>query len=184
MKKITWLALVLVALTMSSCGSSKKVEKSPIKTFGMPCSELVSGDGMLRAWAVGKSDNENAARKKAQTVAAAELAAILSRTVEQTTESYVTSLSGGDKAESKSLLNDKVKITVNETLEGATIACDRWTHDEATGQYANYLVMELQGEEFLKKLYAKFGDDKKIDRDLLRKVFLEQIEQTGKTQKK
>ena len=56
---------------MSSCGSSKKVEKSPIKTFVMPCSQLVSSDGVLRAWAVGKSDNENTARKKAQTEAAA-----------------------------------------------------------------------------------------------------------------
>lgn len=48
----------------------------------------------------------------------------------------------------------------------------------------NIFYLFIDSEEFLKKLYAKFGDDKKIDRDLLRKVFLEQIEQTGKTQKK
>ena len=85
MKKMTWIIVAMLTLTLGSC-ASKKVQKSPIKTFVMPCSQLVSSDGVLRAWAVGKSDNENTARKKAQTEAAAELAAILGRTVEATTE--------------------------------------------------------------------------------------------------
>lgn len=179
MKKLTIYMAALLAVCLCSCSSSKKVEKSPIKTFVMPCSELVSGEGVLRAWASGKSDSETAARKKAQTAAAAELAAILSRTVEATTEDYTASLSEGERAESRSFLSDKVKVTVNETLKGATIACDRWTHDEATGQYTNYMVMELQGEEFLKALYKELGD-KSVDKELLRKLFMEQIEKIGK----
>lgn len=181
MKKMTWIIVAMLALTLGSC-ASKKVQKSPIKTFVMPCSQLVSSDGVLRAWAVGKSDNENTARKKAQTEAAAELAAILGRTVEATTEEYSTSLSGGEQGESRTLLKDKVKVTINETLQGATIACDQWTHDETTGQYANYMVLELQGEEFLKKLFERLGKNNKVDQGLLRKIFLEQIEEAGKEQ--
>lgn len=180
MKKLHCISLLLLFLCLCSCGSSKKVEKSPIKTFVMPCSELVSGNGVLRAWASGRSDNETAARKKAQAAAAAELAAMLSRTVQATTEDYTTALSGADRSESRSLLNDKVKISVNETLKGATIACDRWTHDEATGQYTNYIVMELQGEEFLKILYETLGSSRQIDRELLRKLFMENIDKSAK----
>lgn len=182
MKNLTWIVVVLLAFVLGSCASEKKVQKSPIKTFVMPCSQLVSSDGVLRAWAVGKSDNENTARKKAQTAAAAELAALLSRTVQATTEEYSTALAGGEQAESRSLLKDKVKVTVSETLQGATIACDQWTHDKATGQYANYLVLELQGEEFMKMLFERLGKNSKVDQELLRKIFLQQIEQVGKEQ--
>ena len=73
-------------------------------------------------------------------------------------------------------------MTINETLQGATIACDQWTHDETTGQYANYMVLELQGEEFLKKLFERLGKNNKVDQGLLRKIFLEQIEEAGKKQ--
>lgn len=64
--------------------------------------------------------------------AAAELASILSKTVESTTEEYSTILSEGLSSESKSLLTDKIKITVNQTLAGATIVFDRWGKDEQT----------------------------------------------------
>lgn len=72
------------------------------------------GDG------VQASDAEASARKKAQMAASAELAAILAKTVESTTEEYSTILSEGMSSESKSLLTDKTKITVNQTLAGAT----------------------------------------------------------------
>lgn len=182
MKRMTWIVVALLALTLGSCASKNKVQKSPIKTFVMPCSQLKSGDGVLRAWAVGKSDNESTARKKAQTEAAAELAAMLNRVVEETTEEYSTTLAGGLEAESRTFLKDKVKVTVNETLQGAVIVCDEWTRDEATGQYANYITLELQGEEFLKKLFEKLGKSSQLDEELARKLFLQHIEQAGKQQ--
>ena len=86
------------------------------------------------------------------------------------------------EAESRTFLKDKVKVTVNETLQGAVIVWDEWTRDEATGQYANYITLELQGEEFLKKLFEKLGKSSQLDEELARKLFLQHIEQAGKQQ--
>lgn len=173
---------IIVAISLNSCGTSKKVEKSPIKTFVMPCSELKSGDGVIRAWASGKSDSETSARKKAQVAAAAELASILSQTVNATTEEYTTSLAEGQlSTASKSFLNDKIRITVNKTLTNATIVCDRWTKDEQTGQYTNYMVLEIKGDDYLKLLYQELKQNSNIsvDMSLLEKLFMKNINESG-----
>ena len=175
MKKIILFAVCLLAMaTFSSCRSSK--EKSPIKTFVMPCSEYTKGDGALRAWASGASDNETTARKKALATASAELAAMLSKTIKQTTEDYSSALTEGENVLSKSFMNDKVKITVEKSIEGATIICDRWNKDE-NGQYTNYIVLELKGNDYLKALYEELSKNSNVsvDKELLQKLFLENI---------
>ncbi len=182
MKKIlVWSVAIWMSVAIVGCGSSKKALKSPIATYVMPCSEYVSGDGVLRAWAVGKSDNEATARKKAQAMASAELAAMLAKTVATTTENYTTALSEGLVAASKSLLSEKSKQTVEKTLSGATIVCDRWNKDEQSGQYTNYIVMELKGDEYLKNLYEELGKNSSvsIDQALLQKLFFKNIEESG-----
>ena len=172
-----YIVLVLGSVSLYGCGSSQKVEKSPIATYVMPCSELVSGDGALRAWSSGKSDSEMAARKKAQLAASAELAAMLEKVVNATVEEYSVGLSENDRGAAKSFLSEKTKIVVNQTLKGAAIVCDRWNKDESTGQYTNYMVMELRGEEYLKALYKELDKNSSmsVDRKLLDKMFLEQI---------
>ncbi len=175
MKKIILFAVCVLAMaTFSSCRSSK--EKSPIKTFVMPCSEYTKGDGALRAWASGASDNETTARKKALATASAELAAMLSKTIKQTTEDYSSALTEGENVLSKSFMNDKVKITVEKSIEGATIICDRWNKDE-NGQYTNYIVLELKGNDYLKALYEELSKNSNVsvDKELLQKLFLENI---------
>ena len=163
---------------LCSCGSSQKVQKSPIKTFVMPCSELVSGDGVLRAWASGKSDSEISARKKAQIAASADLAAMLERTVKATTEDYTANFSENEIGMSKSLLVEKTNIAVKQSLKGAAIICDRWVKDEATGQYTNYLVLELRGEEYLNTLYVELSKnhDVSVDKKVLKEMFFKYVE--------
>lgn len=170
--------LALNVFVLCSCGSSKRIEKSPVETFVMPCSEMVSGNGVLRAWASGKSDNETAARKKAQIAASADLAAMLGKVVRATTEDYTTNLSENKMGLSKSLLNDKTKVIVEQSLKGATIVCERWVEDDSTGQFTNYLVMELRGEEYLKSLYEELKKSgiTEVDKDLLKDLFLKNID--------
>ena len=184
MKKIFYVALSFVALCLNSCGSSKKVEapKSPIPTYEMPCADMISGDGMLRVWAMGRSDNEATARKKARANADAELAAILGKTVQSTTEDYTAALTEGMDAASKSFFNEKVKITVNKVLNGAVIVCDQWHKDEQTGLFTNYIVMELSGEEYLKVLYKELGQtaSSTVDKELLEKLFIKHINNSSK----
>ena len=180
MKKYLFnIASACMIVVLAGCGSSAKVEKSPIKTYVMPCSELVSGDGVLRAWASGKSDSEMSARKKAQIAAAADLAAMLERAVNATTEEYTSNLSESSLGGSKSLLIDKTKVAVEQSLKGAAIVCDRWVKDDASGQYTNYIVLELRGEEYLKKLYDELNRNSvSVDKEMLEKVFLKHIEES------
>ena len=174
------IVVALGAMNLCSCGSSKKIEKSPIKTFVMPCSELVSGDGVLRAWASGKSDSEMAARKKAQMAAATDLAATLERVVGALIEdkSVIVAETNGI---SKSLLTEKASLSVKQTLKGAVIVCDQWTKDEITGQYTNYLVLEFRGEDYLKNLYDILGKNgsTSADKKLLEERFYKLIDDSN-----
>ena len=113
----------------------------------------------------------------AQAAASAELAAILEKTVNTTTEDYIAALSEGVTSNSKTFFNEKTKIVVNQTLKGAVIVCDRWVKDEKTGQYSNYIVMELMGKEYLKKLYEELSNETslKLDKILLENLFLGQV---------
>lgn len=180
-KYLFYAVLICGAFCLGSCGSSKKVKKSPIKTFVMPCSELVSGNGMLRAWASGKSDSEMSARKKAQTAAAADLAAALERVVGALIEDKSVMVAENNGI-SKSLLTEKVALSVKQTLKGAVIVCDQWTKDEATGQYTNYIVLELRGEDYLKNLYETLGKhgvvsaDRKLLEERLHKLIDESVD--------
>ena len=186
MKSILYyIGIAAVCMLVSSCGASKKLASSPIETFDMPCAEFTSGDGSLRAWASGASDNQMAARKKAQSAAAAQLAAMLKQVVETTTQDYTTVLTEGNSSGSKSLLNQKISIVVNQALAGATIACEKWNKDEATGQYTNYMVMELRGQDFLEQLYNELTktDNVKFDRNQLEELFLKHINEASKNNK-
>ena len=175
MKKIAIYAMCLFAVvTLDSCRSSKEV--SPIDTFIMPCSDMVKSEGALRAWASGASDNEATARKKAVTAASAELAAMLSKTVQATTEDYSSVLTESENVLSKYFMSDKTKTIVDKTISGATIICDRWSKD-SNGQYTNYIVLELKGADYLKALYEELGKNsaESINKELLEKLFLENI---------
>ena len=178
MKKIAfYTALALCCLGTVGCSSSKKVEKSPIKTYTMPCQEYVSGEGALRAWASGTSDSEMTARKKAQIAAAAGLASQLQRTLLATVEDYTTTLGKAMTAESKTFFNERIKSVTSQTLKGTAIVCERWHKDETTGQYTNYMVMELRGEEYLEQVYNQLqkSGTTGVDKQLLEKLFIENI---------
>lgn len=179
MKKIILFTMCALAIvSFIGCRSSK--EKTPIKTFVMPCSEYTNGDGALRAWASGASDNESTARKKAVTAASAELAAMLSKTVQATTEDYSSILTESENVLSKSFMNDKTKVTIDKSIAGATIICDRWNKDD-NGQYTNYIVLELKGSDYLKALYEELSknSDVSINKELLEKLFIENINKSS-----
>ena len=184
MKQIIRFAVIgILLLSLASCGASRKREASPITTYIMPGSEYLSGNGLIRGWGTGTSDSESAARKKARIEASTELASILSQTVNSAIEQYTTALSEGISAESKSLLIEKSSIAGDQTLVGATIIYDRFRKDDSTGQYTFYIVLELKGKEYLNELYKELGTQSDLDKDLLERIFLKTIDESGKLQK-
>ncbi len=177
--QITLSAAALVfAAAFSSCSSARKVETTPVETFIQPCSDYQGEEGTIHAWAVGKSDSENTARKKAQAAATADLAAQVQKTVQSSIEEYGTVLSEGGQSASKLLLVEKTRTTIDQTLRGATIVCDRWAKDEATGQHSNYIVMELKAEPFIQSVQDVLKPSgQTVDTDLLRQIFIKHINQ-------
>ena len=182
MRNYFFLAMtVLGSLVLSSCGSSKKVASPSMQpqTYVQPCSSFVTEKGFIRAWAVGISDTEMTAKKKANAEASAELASILQKIVGTTIDNYCVTLSEGEIAESKSFLNEKTKITINQTLVGVHPVCDQWTPKDEKGMYRNYLVLELSGSEFLGQLnneLKKSASVQKVDQALLKEKFLQAID--------
>ena len=177
MKKYTlFIILAIAAISFSSCSS----KRSPIKTFVMPCSECVKSTDAIRVWASGTSDNETTARKKAMATASAELASVLSKTVNTITEQYTTALNEGRQGQSKTLFNEKNIIEVNRVINGATIVCDEWTKSE-NGQYTNYIVLELKGNKIVEAIGKEVETAREsVDKELLNSLFQKNLQETNK----
>lgn len=174
--------IAALSLLATSCGTSKKtVEQSPVDTYIMPGSEYKSGDGMIRAWGIGKSDNEATARKKARINATSEMAETISRIFESAVETYTTEITDGDISGSKSAMIEKSRMTVNEMINGAAIIYDRWGKDDKNGQYVNYIVLEIKGDDYMNRFFKKIESKEldSIDRDLLEDLFMKTIEDAG-----
>ena len=177
MKKYTlFIILAIAAISFSSCSS----KRSPIKTFVMPCSECVKSKDAIRVWASETSDNETTARKKAMATASAELASVLSKTVNTITEQYTTALNEGRQGQSKTLFNEKNIIEVNRVINGATIVCDEWTKSE-NGQYTNYIVLELKGNKIVEAIGKEVETAREsVDKELLNSLFQKNLQETNK----
>lgn len=174
--KIRRIALLMVAsIMLVSCGASRKVAKKPVETYVQPGSELVNVPDALRAWAMGISDSEMTARKKAMTAASAQLAQMLNSAVKNTVEEYCVTLSEGEQARSKEYLNSKTDIVSEKLLVGAKVIFDQWEPKDADGMYRNYIVLELSNDDFIKTLLESMKDaqsvDVKVDEDLLDRLF-------------
>lgn len=174
--------LLSILLFAASCKSSKDTaKKSPINTYVQPCSDLIQSDTIMRTWAMGRSDSETTARKKATTMAYADLASMLEKTVGSMVEEYSATLSEGKQAASKELLLQKTITTSNRVVKGARIVCDQWANDESTGQYANYIVMEITPDTYIRMLsdeMKKAGNT--VDDALLKELFIKHINQGKK----
>ena len=135
--------------------------------------------GVLRAWAMGVSDSEMTAKKKAVTAATAQLAQMLNSAVKTTVDDYCVSLSEGEAAKSKEYLSQKTSIVSEQVISGALPIFDQWEPKDAQGMYRNYVVLELNGEEFIKKLFESMKDAQnanvKVDEKVLNDLFLKAI---------
>ena len=175
--------MIVAAIALISCGTSGKVAQKSVKTYVQPGSELLGAPNVLRAWAMGISDSEMTAKKKAMASASAELARMLNSVVTTTIEDYCVSLSEGEVAASKEFLSQKTNIVSNQLLKGVRPIFDQWEPADSEGMYRNYVVLELTGEEFIKKLVESLGNTPgqnqvKIDEKLLNDLFIKTINST------
>jgi hypothetical protein len=66
-----------------------------------------------------------------------------------------------------------------QVLKGARPIFDQWEPKDAQGMYRNYVVLELSGEAYIKKLIEAMSESKdnsvKIDEKLLNELFMKAI---------
>lgn len=171
--------MVVAAMLLVSCGASKKVAQKPVQTYVQPGADLLNEPNVLRAWAMGISDSEMTAKKKAVVSASSQLAQMLNSAVTTTIDDYCVSLSEGEIAKSKEYLSQKTNLVSEQVLTGARPVFDQWEPKDEKGMYRNYVVLELSGEEFIKKLFEAMNDAQssnvKVDEKLLNELFLKAI---------
>ena len=91
-------------------------------------------------------------------------------------EEYGTILSEGKQAASKELLLQKTVTTSNKIIKGARIVCDQWANEKATGQYVNYIVMEINPDTYIRMLSNEIkGTGNAVDDALLKDLFIKHI---------
>ena len=180
MKMRNLLLVMLAALTLVSCGAAKKAVQKPVETYVQPGSHLLGKKDVLRAWAVGVSDSEMTAKKKAIAAASSELAQMLNAAVTTTIEDYCVALSEGEVAASKEFLSQKSTIISKQLLVGVRQIFDQWEPKDAEGMHKNYVVLELSADEFIKSLLdsinqAPVASNVKVDEKLLKEIFVKKI---------
>lgn len=177
MKRLVF--MVLAAMLLISCGPAKKVAQKPVKTYVQPGSHLLNQPGVLRAWAVGVSDSEMTAKKKAFASASSQLAQMLNTAVKTTIEDYCVSLSAGEAAISKEYLSQKSSLVSEQMLVGVVPIFDEWEPKDAEGMYRNYVVLEISAQDFIKSLFESMAETEAtkatLDKDLLNELFLKAI---------
>lgn len=182
MKIRNFVLILLASVALASCGASRKAQPKEVKTYVQPGSHLLNKKNVLRAWAVGVSDSEMTAKKKAMVSASSQLAQMLEKVVNTTIENYCVSLDEGEVSKSKQFLSEKTKIVSNQLLTGAVPIFDQWEPKDAEGMYRNYVVVELVGSDYIKKLLEEMNSTSvKVDEQLLNELFLKAVNEANQT---
>lgn len=171
--------LILAALMLTSCGASRKVVQKPVQTYVQPGSDLLKAPNTIRAWAMGQSDSEMIARKKAVASASSDLAMLLNSVVSSTTDSYCLEASHNDVTVIKDYFSEKTTIASKLALIGARVVYDHWEPKNQQGMYSCYVVLEITADDFMKTLMESMADAQskkvKVDEELLREHLLKSI---------
>lgn len=178
----------MACATVMSCGTAKKAANAPaqkpVETYIQPGADLLGAKDVLRSWAVGISDSEPTARKKALASASSELGQMLQQVVNTTIENYCVSLNEGEQGKSKEFLSEKTQIVSKQVLTGVIPIFDQWEPKDAEGMYKNYIVLELSGSDFINKLTEELNKANKsvnIDEQLLNELFMKAINSSAQT---
>lgn len=172
--------MILSAILLVSCGPSGKVAKKSVKTYVQPGADLLDAPDVLRAWAVGVSNSQMTAKKKAMASATAELGRMLNTVVMTTIDDYCVSLADKDAEVSKKFLSKKSNIVSEQMLVGVRQIFDQWEPVDKEGMHRNYVVIELSAEEYIKKLIESINQSQKteninIDEKLLSDIFAKKV---------
>ena len=159
--------VLLLSLVMgfTSCKSHKVVPKGE-EAIEIPCNgpEFFSKKGIIRATAMGESQDQMLAKKKAQANSREQLAATLNVTIKSVVDNYYSSRAISNAEQAKTRFEGLTRQVVDQQLSGVATICEKFTKTRQN-TYKCYIAQELNGEEVLKGIQNRISSDEKLRLD-------------------
>jgi len=172
MKKsfIYFLAVTLLATTAVSCKKKKEVKlPEGEKEVVVPCSgpEFFTDKKTFRANAMGESQDQMVAKRKALSNTRDELARSINTKVKAVTDNYVNSREFNNKEEVEERYENLTREVVDQELAGTKTICEKLVKTQQ-GTYKYYIALELTTDDLLEsynKRMQKLTNDERIKID-------------------
>jgi hypothetical protein len=160
------LCVVSMMITGMGCKTSKPAVPKGEEAVELPCNgpEFFTKKGIIRASAVGESQDQMLAKKKAQANSREQLAATLNVTIKSVVDNYYSSKAIENAEQAKTRFEGLTRQVVEQQLSGVATICEKFTKTK-TGTFKCYIAQELSGEELVKGIGAKISQDEKLRLD-------------------
>jgi hypothetical protein len=168
MKKLTNLALIVVAAAtfmIEGCKSKEKLPKGETEV-AVPCSgpDFFTNKEFFRSNSIGESMDQVTSKKKALTNARNELAQAIQTTVKTVTDNYVNSRTMNNKEELEQRFESLNREVVDQTLSGVRTICEKLV-STPQGNYKTYVALELSADELVSKYNERLSKDERLKID-------------------
>jgi len=172
MKKsfIYLLAVTFLATATISCKKKDKVKlPEGEKEVVVPCSgpEFFTDKKTFRANAMGESQDQMVAKRKALSNTRDELARSINTKVKAVTDNYVNSREFNNKEEVEERYENLTREVVDQELAGTKTICEKLVKTQQ-GTYKYYIALELTTDDLLEsynKRMQKLSNDERIKID-------------------
>ncbi len=163
-----FMAAIVLAAMVSSCGSSKKLAQMPEDEVlvNVYCSgpEYQTNAEAFRYSAIGESMNQMTAKNKAMSEARAGLAQAINTIVKGVTDNYVKSGNYNNQEELMQKYEGLTREVVNQSLSGTKVICEEMTKTRS-GNYKSYLCLELGGDDVLSSIQNRVNNEEMLKID-------------------
>ncbi len=160
---------LILSLGLSSCGSKKKAtnvaaEEEQLVTFYCDGPEYRTDKKAFRANAIGESQDQMVARKKAMSNAKAALAGQIQTVIKGTTDNYVNSREFNNVEEVEERFETLTREVVNQQLNDVRTICQKHTRTK-NGKYKTYLAIEMSTDALEEAINNRLSKDKRLKVD-------------------
>lgn len=157
---------LILTLGLSSCGSKKKAtnvaeEEEERITFYCDGPDYRTDKKAFRANAIGESQDQMTARKKAMSNAKAALAGQVQTVIKGTTDNYVNSREFNNVEEVEERFESLTREVINQQLNDVRTICQEHTRTKE-GKYKTYLAIEMGVDALEEAIDNRLSRDKRL----------------------
>lgn len=182
MKQIKIIIMTVIAVALTSCGTTQKTAVTPnvgggdFVEINIPCSgfDYQSNAEFFRFSDFGESTDLAMAKDKAYNRVKSGLAGMISTKVKAMTDNYTKDYVQDGGEEVKKRYEAITRQVVQQELNGLRVICEK--AGKVDGKYRYYVCMELTGEDVLNNLAKKISDDSKLRTDFEYEKFRDEFQ--------